>query len=66
MSKRRSNKSVKRMMDDVAFGVWKLRREEVNNDLINSWKMYKKGCCTFDNVETRFVSLTASELKVKK
>lgn len=35
----------------------------VTNEVINSWKLYKQGHCVFDDVDDRFISLTASELK---
>lgn len=57
------NKKVKQMMNDVARCNWQVCREDATNDLVNSWKLYKQGYCLFDSVETRFISLTASELK---
>lgn len=62
MSKRVSNKKVKAMMDDVAFFNWQTCRETLTNELINSWKLYKQGDL-YREAETKFVSLTASELK---
>lgn len=62
MSKRIKNKRVKQMMDDVAFSNWETCRETLTNELINALKLYKHGYFYLD-AETRFVSLTASELK---
>lgn len=64
MSKRMSNKSVRRMMDDCAFDEWGVSRLSVTNEMVNAWRLIRSGFESHQ-VETRFISLTASELKGK-